>query len=179
MWPGGEFPYGCKKTTPTFSQKWNLNTTYQDRVDAVMSWFTHKETPANLVMLYFEEPDFHGHAFGIDSLEVREQVKRLDKSLEYILQQLKKHSLDELVTVFALSDHGMVNLNQKNIIDLNHYVDNITYVRAGYSPVLQIFPNEGCNSMLITVEILLMVFMPHLLEFYLVQERKEMSCLVC
>ncbi|XP_034245410.1 ectonucleotide pyrophosphatase/phosphodiesterase family member 5-like isoform X2 [Thrips palmi] len=143
MWPGGEFPYGCKKTTPTFSQKWNLNTSYQDRVDAVMSWFTHKETPANLVMLYFEEPDFHGHAFGIDSLEVRDQVKRLDRSLDYIFQQLKKHGLDELVTVFALSDHGMVNLNQNNIIDLNRYVDNSTYVMAGYSPVLQIFPSEG------------------------------------
>lgn len=143
MWPGGEFPYGCKKTVPTFSQKWDLNTTYQHRVDEVMTWFTHKETPANLVMLYFEEPDFHGHAFGVDSLEVRSEVKRLDQSLDYIYQQLKKHGLDEHVTVFVLSDHGMINLDQKNIIDLNHYVDNSTYVMAGYSPVLQIFPNEG------------------------------------
>lgn len=32
-----------------------------------MSWFTDKKTPANLVMLYIEEPDSHGHVYGPDS----------------------------------------------------------------------------------------------------------------
>lgn len=143
MWPGGEFPYGCKKTLPTFHQALNFNTSFEDRVNTVLSWITNPDTPANLVMLYFEEPDMHGHAFGTDSPEVRQQIKNVDKILEYLSQQLKNHNLDSLVTVFVLSDHGMISLNQKNIIDLNKYIDNSTYVAAGSSPVLQIFPIEG------------------------------------
>ncbi|KAK3925339.1 Ectonucleotide pyrophosphatase/phosphodiesterase family member 5 [Frankliniella fusca] len=146
MWPGGEFSYGCRKTRPTFSQKWDEKVSYQDRIDTVLSWFLDKNTPANLVMLYLEEPDLHGHAFGIDSAEVRDQIKRLDKSIDYINQQLKTHNLDHLVTVFVVSDHGMINLHQRNIIDLNEYVDNSSYVAAGSSPVLQIFPKDGLED---------------------------------
>ncbi|KAE8745674.1 hypothetical protein FOCC_FOCC007675 [Frankliniella occidentalis] len=150
MWPGGEFAYGCKKTKPTFSQKWDEKVSYQERVDTVLSWFMNENTPANLVMLYLEEPDLHGHAFGIDSPEVREQIQKLDKNLDYIYQQFKKHSLDHLVTVFVVSDHGMINLDQRNIIDLNKYVDNSSYITAGSSPVLQIFPNDGLENSVIS-----------------------------
>nr|CAD7394866.1 unnamed protein product [Timema cristinae] len=62
MWPGGEFEY--KQTLPTFRQPFDLNTAWEIRVDTVIGWILHKSTPANLVMLYFEEPDRRAHAFG-------------------------------------------------------------------------------------------------------------------
>jgi hypothetical protein len=30
-------------------------------VDMVIDWLVHPKKPANLVMLYFEEPDTHAH----------------------------------------------------------------------------------------------------------------------
>lgn len=143
MWPGGEFPYGCKKTLPTFRQSLNEGISFEDRIDTVISWLNHPEKPANLVMMYFQEPDAHGHAFGIFNREVDEQIKKLDKSLDYLTKQLKKNNLDKLVTVFVVSDHGMINQIQQRILDLNDFVDNSTYVVAGSSPVLQIFPTQG------------------------------------
>lgn len=40
--------------------------------------------PANLVMLYFEEPDAHGHAFGPNSKTVRDLLVKLDNITLYL-----------------------------------------------------------------------------------------------
>lgn len=133
---------------PTFTQKLDLDINFEKRIDTVISWFTHPKTPANLVMLYLEEPDLHGHAFGIDSPEVRQQVKKLDRSIEYISNQLKANDLDKTVTVFVVSDHGMISVAQTNIINLEKHLDSSLFIQAGYSPVLQMFPKEGKYSLI-------------------------------
>lgn len=68
MWPGGHFAYNNRSAT--FGVNFNESVPWKDRVDTVMSWFTHKETPTNLVMLYFEDPDTQSHIYGPDSKEV-------------------------------------------------------------------------------------------------------------
>lgn len=68
MWCGSEFEY--KGTNCTFTMKANKNISFNERVDTVMQWFTHSETPANLVMLYINQPDNAAHRFGPDSIQV-------------------------------------------------------------------------------------------------------------
>jgi len=80
MWPGSEFSYH-KAVLPTFIHKWDPKWSWQQRVDMVIKWLNHPEKPANLVMLYMEEPDTHAHAFGSESPEVTEQIKNVDKSV--------------------------------------------------------------------------------------------------
>lgn len=65
MWPGSDFKYD--DISCTFTTKFNTAEPWENRVDTVMSWFTNKKTPANLVMLYIEEPDAHGHIYSPDS----------------------------------------------------------------------------------------------------------------
>lgn len=65
MWPGSDFEY--EHTSCTFTTKFNTSIPWTKRVDTVMEWFTDKKTPANLVMLYIEEPDADGHIYGPDS----------------------------------------------------------------------------------------------------------------
>lgn len=65
MWPGSNFQYNG--TSCTFTQAFDENISWKSRVDTVIKWFTHDKTPANLVMLYFEEPDGHGHIYGPES----------------------------------------------------------------------------------------------------------------
>lgn len=70
MWSGSNFDYNGIKCT--FTGNFDMNRTYEDRIDTALSWFSDEKTPANLVMMYFEEPDEHAHAFGPESVEVRE-----------------------------------------------------------------------------------------------------------
>ena len=39
--------------------------------------FKHTSTPANLVMLYFEEPDTAAHAFGPESVQVLHYIQKV------------------------------------------------------------------------------------------------------
>lgn len=68
MWPGGAFEYNGTKCT--FLQDFDANITFTERIDMVMTWFTDKKSPANLVMMYIEEPDLEVHAFSPDSEQV-------------------------------------------------------------------------------------------------------------
>lgn len=69
MWPGGEFKYSSAKIKATFVQPLE-NIPWEKRIETVVSWFKHKETPANFVMMYLDEPDSQEHAFGPESNEV-------------------------------------------------------------------------------------------------------------
>lgn len=68
MWAGSDFDYNGIKCT--FTHTLDMNMTYEDRIETALSWFSDDKTPANLVMMYFEEPDERAHAFGPDSPEV-------------------------------------------------------------------------------------------------------------
>ena len=62
MWPGSDFSYLNKNCT--YTQSLNFSIQWDDKIDMAISWITNKTKPANLVMAYFEEPDFHAHAFS-------------------------------------------------------------------------------------------------------------------
>lgn len=49
-----------------------------------MEWITDPVKPANLVMLYIEEPDTHLHALGPDSSVVKDLIRKLDNVTEYL-----------------------------------------------------------------------------------------------
>lgn len=68
MWAGSNFDYNGINCT--FTEVLDLKMKLEDRIDIAISWFMDKKTPANLVMVYIEEPDEHGHAFGPNSKQV-------------------------------------------------------------------------------------------------------------
>nr|CAD7202984.1 unnamed protein product [Timema douglasi] len=121
MWPGGEFEY--KQTLPTFRQPFDLNTAWEIRVDTVIGWILHRSTPANLVMLYFEEPDRRAHAFGPESPVVITHIEKLDNITRYLRQKLSANNLLGKVNVVQLSDHGMDSVTFPRIINLTDFVD--------------------------------------------------------
>lgn len=43
-----------------------------------------EESPANLIMIYFEEPDMHSHIYGPESIQVLNILKQLDNLTEYL-----------------------------------------------------------------------------------------------
>ncbi|CAH1405731.1 unnamed protein product [Nezara viridula] len=141
MWAGGEYEYGGVNVT--FSKSYDENMSWNESAETALSWFVHPETPANLVMLYFDEPDNQSHNSGPATVSerTREQIKKTDNITKYIMDYLKKNDLQDVNVVF-LSDHGMEGITLKQIIDLTKFVGNKTDM-YGASPVLQIYPKPG------------------------------------
>lgn len=65
MWPGSDFDYNG--ISCTFTEKFNNKMKWEIRVDTALSWFQDEKTPANLVLMYIEEPDADAHIFGPES----------------------------------------------------------------------------------------------------------------
>lgn len=136
MWPGGEFAY--QGVTPTHAVRYDQSFDWNKRVDVAISWFLNETAPANLVMLYFEEPDFIGHRHGVDDPLFRDEIRHCDRTAKYLQDQLEAHNLHDKVNVFLLSDHGMVSVAQDRIIDLNKFANFSRCDVVGTSPVMQI-----------------------------------------
>jgi ectonucleotide pyrophosphatase/phosphodiesterase family protein 5 len=144
MWPGGCYPYQGKNVT--HCQNYNPHFDWFKRVDMVIDWLVHPKKPANLVMLYFEEPDTHAHIFGLDSNIVDNLIQKLDNITFYLEQQLERNHLSDKVHVIHLSDHGMINVKPPNFINVTQYLTPGTYIYAGSTPVLQFYSNGGSES---------------------------------
>lgn len=141
MWPGGDYSYQGKNIT--YSVGFQAGYDWKKRVDQVIKWILDPDKPANLVMLYFEEPDTHGHAFGPNSVIIKDLLEKLDNITGYLHAQLEHHNLSDKVNVVQLSDHGMTAVSPPFFINITQYITNGTYEWAGASPAIQIIPREG------------------------------------
>nr|XP_018905817.1 PREDICTED: ectonucleotide pyrophosphatase/phosphodiesterase family member 5-like [Bemisia tabaci] len=141
MWPGAQHKYQNK--TSTFSIPLNRSVSWEERVDIMLSWFTHPETPINLGVGYFEEPDTQSHLHGPSSHQVNEQIKRVDRTVGYLVDQIEKLDLTDKLNVIIVSDHGSHEAKFEQLIDLGYHVDMSALTWAGCSPILQIQPHKG------------------------------------
>lgn len=144
MWPGAQFPYQNKNIT--YVQEFNTSMEWKDRVDMVMSWIENPKKPANLVMFYIEEPDTHAHTTGPNSTIVREILVKLDKTTQYLEDQIEKKNLKNKVHVIHVSDHGLVMVKGNQILNITQYLEYGTYERGGKSPLMLITPNDGYEN---------------------------------
>nr|QHO60755.1 salivary pyrophosphatase [Sergentomyia schwetzi] len=141
MWPGSDFSYAGVNCT--YVQAYNRSISWDDRVDRSISWLRNPEKPANLIMMYFEDPDSHGHIYGPDSLVIRDLIIKLDNLTKSIHEKLRFFNLTDHVNVIHLSDHGMLGVSSSYFIDLRQFVNNNTCDFHGTSPVLQVVPKPG------------------------------------
>ncbi|CRK99499.1 CLUMA_CG012818, isoform A [Clunio marinus] len=140
MWPGSDYEYDGVKCTHNLH--YNITVNYTERVDIVFQWILNKESPANLIMFYIEEPDTHAHAFGPESDTITQLVSKLNTVTEYLYKKIKQHNLENRVNVVHLSDHGMDSLQLKNVIDLSKLIGNKKVNYYGTTPILQIVPED-------------------------------------
>lgn len=141
MWPGGGFTY--HGIVPKFHYAWNMSIPWKTRVDLAIDWFEHSGTPSNLVMLYFEEPDTTAHTFGPESAQVLSYIQKVDNITTYLHDRLSNKNLIDKVNVVLLSDHGMATVTPHRIFNLTQYVNKAFFQIVDSSPVLQIHPSKG------------------------------------
>ncbi|GLV32097.1 hypothetical protein CBL_11947 [Carabus blaptoides fortunei] len=141
MWPGGVYEY--TGINATYIHQWDPTMSWFQRIDTAMSWILDKTRPANLVMLYFEEPDTHGHVYGPESPVVYNLLQQLDNITQYLHDKLRDNGLSSRANVIHLSDHGMSTVRPPQFIDLTQHLKPNTYQIADTSPCLHFIPNAG------------------------------------
>lgn len=139
MWPGSDYYYNS--VSCTHKQHFNMSENLHERVDQVMSWILDKKYPANLVMLYIEDPDNHAHAFGPESQKITNLVEKLDQMTKYLYNKIHENNLQNRVNVIHISDHGMDSMQLKNVIDLTKIITKkVSFY--GNTPVMQVVPDD-------------------------------------
>ena len=121
FWVGSEAP--IKGHFPSKYKIYDGKIPFEQRIDSVMHWFRLPESiRPQLVMLYFSEPDYTGHVYGVNNSIMNEKIKEMDDLLGYIVKSLKKNEIFSKINIIVTSDHGMVNVSKERLIILDEYI---------------------------------------------------------
>lgn len=95
------------------------------RISKIFEWLQlpDPERP-RMISLYFSDMDDVGHAYGPGNDEkIKERLFKLDRELGALFEGLK--SFDLPIHVFLVSDHGMVDVPQNRLINLDELSEGI------------------------------------------------------
>ena len=122
LWPGGLGKVKCIGPDYIIPNADPFNETkMEERIDYLMSWFTKKDNPINLGLLYFLEPDETAHKSGPDSDAVNNLITGpLNDALGYMKKKLKAADMLESMNIIITSDHGFAAVTK--IINLDNYI---------------------------------------------------------
>ncbi|KAJ6215464.1 hypothetical protein RDWZM_009964 [Blomia tropicalis] len=121
------------------------------RIDLVIQWLTDPSKPANLVFIYFPEPDSSAHRFGPFSTQVMDNVRKLDQCVGYFRKRLTEIRLSHRTNLIFLSDHGMAEIynSSQNVFYIERCLKNypgLSFTMHGVSPVYSIETKSGPNG---------------------------------
>ncbi len=111
-------------------------------MDTVIEWIIDEEHPANMVFLYYNEPDSAGHSYGTDDDRTIDVIKQSDERAGVLFQKLKDAEIYDLINIIVLADHGMQTVNRETIINTTPIIDRNLYQRLGSTPVYHILPKD-------------------------------------
>ena len=111
---------------PSIYKKYNPKINFKSRIDSAMYWLDlpNKISP-QLIMLYFDEPDHSGHKNGPNSQFTLNKVVKMDSLMGYLLYEIDKRKDNKKINLIILSDHGMAEVDNENIIILDNYLSSI------------------------------------------------------
>lgn len=109
---------------PSFWKPFDQSKDYGERVDEVLSWL---KLPANerpgLITLYFSAVDTAVHNYGVGSTEEMAAIARVDGHVGDLIAGITADGMMDQTNIIIVSDHGMVNLSDDKIINLDPLVD--------------------------------------------------------
>uniref|UniRef100_A0A663MJZ4 Ectonucleotide pyrophosphatase/phosphodiesterase family member 5 n=1 Tax=Athene cunicularia TaxID=194338 RepID=A0A663MJZ4_ATHCN len=139
MWPGTDVK--IHGVFPTYFMPYNESVSFEDRVARLIHWFTSEE-PINFGLLYWEQPDEMGHILGPENPLMGPIISDIDKKLGYLMSELKKAKLWDVINVIITSDHGMSQSSSERLIELDQYLNRELYKVIDHSPAVAILPKE-------------------------------------
>lgn len=120
-WPGSEAP--IQETLPTYYYPYSEKTDIDTRFKQVEQWLSlPEEKRPHFITFYMPEVDQAGHKFGPDAEETFKAVQYVDEAMEKLYNIIQGSGLP--INLFVVSDHGMLNLDQKTLLSLPFEVDD-------------------------------------------------------
>ena len=119
--------------------QYNHSTPFTELIDRFIDMFTSEHDPINFGAIYFDQPDYTGHLYGPDSNEMDQELQNVDKTLGYLIEQLKSHHLFDKLNLIVTSDHGMTSISNRTAIDIDEYLDANTVSMYGSGVVKTVF----------------------------------------
>lgn len=126
FWPGSRAEIGGQR--PRYSRAFDKTVTPDARVDQVLAWL---DLPAaqrpQLLTLYFDQYDVAAHVDGARGDGALAALRAIDDALARLLEGLRVRGLDDDTAVIVVSDHGMADVPQANIVLLDDMLDTAHY----------------------------------------------------
>lgn len=144
MWPGTDVKF--KDKLATYVEPYKSKANFTHNIDTMTSWLVDAKRPANLVLAYFDEPDTQSHLTGPFSSQVMQQVRNVDTIIGYLIMRLKQLKLYHETNLIILSDHGMSEISDLRVIELNDFLPRNYYSMYGASPIWNIIPKKGLED---------------------------------
>lgn len=115
FWPESEAK--VQGVLPSYNFSYNKNTPNINRVNQIIDWLKlPKAKRPQFIAGYFSIVDTAGHRYGRNSSELAKAIKEVDDLVGTLTTRLK-NELDDDVNIIIVSDHGMVQLNEKSNIN--------------------------------------------------------------
>lgn len=107
---------------PTYNRPYNKNTPNLARIDQIIDWLKMPEDKRpQLIISYFSLVDTAGHHFGRGSPQLKAAISEADNLIGILLTRLAKE-ISLPVDFILVSDHGMVQLNERSVISWQQYI---------------------------------------------------------
>ncbi len=145
FWPGSELTLEYRR--PDYYEKYEHKRAYSKRVEGVLDWLKlpYNQRP-KLITMYFDATDTYGHQFGTNSPEVTRSIMQLDSLIGKLFNGLKDLNLYDSTNVIIVSDHGMTDVSNERIINIEEILSTTKQKTVDSGPVMHVFPEEGEKS---------------------------------
>jgi alkaline phosphatase D len=144
FWPGSEAK--IKGHRPSYYLNYEHKLPHEKRIETVNSWFNLPEDlRPHFVSLYFSDVDSAGHKYGPDSHEVKVAIDKVDRSIEILVNSLKRLDLD--LNIIIVSDHGMARVDDSKTVSIANTVLSKRLLKEyntnGNGPLIQLYRKPG------------------------------------
>jgi len=144
FWPGSELKEPARRST--YRELFELNRPYEKRVEDVIEWLKLPDgVRPHFITVYFQDTDTYGHQYGPDSPEVNGSIKRMDQIAGLLINKLDEIKMRDSVNIIFVSDHGMTEVSEKRIINVEKIVGSDKAKFYDDGPVMMVQP-AGDNS---------------------------------
>ncbi|MEL7728485.1 ectonucleotide pyrophosphatase/phosphodiesterase [Citromicrobium bathyomarinum] len=142
FWPGSEVAIHGQR--PSDWQRFDQNVSNRQRVETVLDWMRRpRGVRPSFVSLYFDTVDTAGHRFGPNSAEMNAVIAEVDERIGYLVDGLAQ--MDRQANIVIVSDHGMREIDEARVIQLDEMVDPGLYRLIDAGPFASIEPAAGTD----------------------------------
>jgi predicted AlkP superfamily pyrophosphatase or phosphodiesterase len=148
FWPPGDA--AVQGVHPGYYLRYDESVPSERRAEEVVRWLTLDESVRpHFISLYLSDVDAASHRYGIESVQVRSAVERVDKVVGFLRSAFS--SLNVAANLMVVSDHGMADVSPEKSIapdasdyDLKHFL----FVGRGPQMIIYLRPHENKNLLI-------------------------------